>query len=72
VRIYGYYTVIDGDKTSVYRRSIKKFNITNDYSKDKWTTYIFTRNVYDIYSLIYLKRLRLAVDQLADPLSDQH
>jgi hypothetical protein len=72
VRIYGHYPVIDGDQTSVYRHTIKKFDITNEDGKDKWTTYIFTRNLYDIYGPIHFERLRSAADQLPDPLSDQH
>jgi len=71
VRIYGYYPVIDGDQTSVYRFPLKKFDITNEKGKDKWATYIFSTNVYDIYGLIHFERLRSAVDQLPDPLSDQ-
>jgi hypothetical protein len=72
VRIYGHYPVIDGDQTSVYRHTIKKFDITNEDGKDKWTTYIFTRNLYDIYGPIHFERLRSAADQLPDPPSDQH
>ena len=72
VRIYGHYLVIDGDQTSVYRYTIKKFDITSEIGKDKWTTYIFTRNLYNIYGPIYFERLRSAVDQLPNPLPDQH
>ncbi|KAI9732743.1 MAG: hypothetical protein M1818_007477 [Claussenomyces sp. TS43310] len=72
VRIYGHYPVIDGDQTSVYRHTIKKFDITSDSGEDKWTTYIFTRNLYDVYCPMHFERLRSAVDQLPDPLSDQH
>jgi hypothetical protein len=32
--------------------------------------YKFTRNLYNIYGLIHVRRLRSAVDQLADPLFD--
>lgn len=72
VRIYGHYPVIDGDQTSVHRFTIKKFDITNEEGKDKWTSYIFTTDVYDIYGPIHFERLRSAVDQLPDPLSDRH
>jgi hypothetical protein len=72
VRIYGHHPVIDGDQTAVHRYPIKKFDITNEEGKDKWTTYIFTTNVYDIYDPMHFERLRSAVDQLPDPLSDQH
>jgi len=72
VRIYGYYPVLDRDQTAIYRFPLKKFDITNEKGKDKWATYIFTTNVYDIYGPIHIERLRSAVDQLPDPLSDQH
>ncbi|KAH7317322.1 hypothetical protein BKA65DRAFT_529799 [Rhexocercosporidium sp. MPI-PUGE-AT-0058] len=72
VRIYGYHPVINGDQTSVYRFSLKKFDITNEKGINKWATYIFTTNVYDIYGPIHFERLCSAVDQLPDPLSDQH
>jgi hypothetical protein len=71
-RIYGHYPVIDGGQTSVDRHTIKKFDITSETGKDKWTTYIFTRNLYDIYGPMHFERLRSAVDQLPSPLSDQH
>jgi hypothetical protein len=66
VRIYGYYPVIDGEQTSVYRHTIRKLDITNEDGKDKWTTYVFTRNVYDVFGPIHFERLRSAVDQLPD------
>jgi hypothetical protein len=72
VRIYGHYPVIDGDQTSLYHHTIKKFDITSETGKDKWTTYIFTRNLYDIYGPMHFERLRSAVDQLPDLLPDQH
>lgn len=70
VRIYGHYPVIDGDETHVYRFPVKKFDITSEAGKEKWTTYIFTTNLYDIYGAIHCERLRSALDELPDPLSD--
>jgi hypothetical protein len=64
------YLIIDGDQTLICRHTIKKYDITNDTGKDKWTTYKFTRNLYNIYGFIHVRRLRSAVDQLADPLFD--
>jgi hypothetical protein len=72
VRIYGHYPIIDGDQTSIYRHIIKRFDMTDDDGKERWTTYRFTRNVYDIFGPIHIERLRSAVEQLPDPLSDQH
>jgi hypothetical protein len=48
VRIYGHYPMIDGNKTSFYRHAIYTFNFTALDSKEKWTAYKFTKNVYDI------------------------
>lgn len=64
VRIYGHYPVIDGDKTAFYRHRIKKFNITSEEGKDKWTSYQFTKNVYDIWMPAHLKRICSVMDVL--------
>jgi hypothetical protein len=64
VRIYGHYPLIDGDKASFYRHEIKAFDITSEVGKDKWTAYKFTRNVYNIFVPIHLKRLCDAIDLL--------
>lgn len=67
VRIYGHYALLDGDDTSFYRHPIKKFDITSEEGKDKWVAYTFTKNVYDIFVPIHLKRICSVVDQLPDP-----
>ncbi|KAI9670787.1 MAG: hypothetical protein M1817_003898 [Caeruleum heppii] len=67
VRIYGHYALIDGKDTSFYRHLIKSFDIVSDDGKDKWLTYKFTRNVYDTFVPLHLKRICAAVDQLPDP-----
>lgn len=46
VRIYGYYTVIDGNKTTYHRHPVRKFDFTEMDGKEKWTTYKFTKSVY--------------------------
>jgi len=48
VRIYGYYPVIDGKKTTFYRHPTHTFDFTSLDRKEKWTTYKFIKNVYDI------------------------
>jgi hypothetical protein len=45
VRIYGHYPVIDEDRTAFYCYPIKKFGITSEEGKDKWTSYKFTKNI---------------------------
>jgi hypothetical protein len=47
VRIYGYYPVIDGNKTIFYCYLIYEFSFTALDGKEKWTAYKFTKNVYN-------------------------
>ena len=64
VRIYGHYPIIEEDKTTFYRHSIHKFSFTTLDGKEKWTAYKFTKNVYDIWMPIHLKRIYSVVDEL--------
>ncbi|KAG4419338.1 hypothetical protein IFR04_007486 [Cadophora malorum] len=64
VRIYGHYALIDGSKTAFYRHPIKKFDFTSEEGKDKWTSYQFTKNVYDIWMPTHLKRICSVIDKL--------
>lgn len=71
VRIYGHYAVIDDNQTTFYRHPIKTLDITSEEGKDKWTTYKFTKNVYDVWMPTHLKRICSAVDQLPSSLNFQ-
>ena len=51
VRIYGHYAVIEGQKTTFYRHTIRKFDFTEQDGEEKWTAYKFVKNVYDYHSL---------------------
>ena len=64
VRIYGHYPVIEGDKTTFYRHPIRTFDFTEQEGKEKWTTYKFTKNVYDVWMPTLLKRMCSVIDQL--------
>ncbi|KAL8696941.1 MAG: hypothetical protein Q9201_007398 [Fulgogasparrea decipioides] len=64
VRIYGYYPVIEGDKTTFYRHPIHEFSFTALNGREKWTAYKFTKNMYDIYMPSLLKRICSAIDDL--------
>ncbi|RDL39116.1 uncharacterized protein BP5553_03456 [Venustampulla echinocandica] len=64
VRIYGHYPVIDGNKTTFYRYPIKTFDFTSEAGKDKWTSYRFTKNVYDIWMPTHLKKICSVIDTL--------
>lgn len=64
VRIYGHYPVIDGNKTTFYRHPIHDFSFTALDGKEKWTTYKFTKNVYDIWMPTHFKRICSVIDEL--------
>lgn len=68
VRIYGHYVVIDNNQTVFYRHPIKTLDITNEEGKDKWSTYKFIKNVYDIRMPTHLQRICSAIDQLSSNL----
>lgn len=68
VRIYGHYALIDQQKTMYYRHLIRTFDFTELDGKEKWTAYKFTKNVYDVFMPLHLKRICSAVDELqTDP-----
>ncbi len=62
VRIYGHYSVIEGDKTTFYRHSIRKFDFIDD--EEKWTAYKFIKNVYNIYMPKLHKLICSSIDDL--------
>ncbi|TAQ89491.1 hypothetical protein B7494_g2164 [Chlorociboria aeruginascens] len=64
IKIYGHYPIIDGKKTTFYRHPIKKFLFTDEEGKDKWTSYKFTKNLYDIWMPTHLKRICSVIDKL--------
>ncbi|KAG8412768.1 hypothetical protein J3459_013922 [Metarhizium acridum] len=64
VRIYGHYPEIQGKETTYHRRTIRLFDFTELEGKDKWVTYSFTKNVYQVWMPKHFKRICLAIDQL--------
>ena len=64
VRIYGHYPIIDGPNTTFYRHPIHMFSFTALDGKEKWTTYKFTKNVYDMWMPTHFKRICSVIDQL--------
>ncbi|MCJ1385854.1 hypothetical protein MMC17_008978, partial [Xylographa soralifera] len=64
VRIYGHYPVLKGDKTTFYRHPIRTFDFTEQEGKEKWTAYKFTKNIYDVWMPLHLKRICSAIDGL--------
>jgi hypothetical protein len=67
LRIYGHYTLIDGNEARFYRYPIRKFDFTEQNGKDKWTAYKFVKNVYYKFAPMQLERIRTAIDELPDP-----
>jgi hypothetical protein len=64
VRIYGHYSIIDGNKTTFFRHPIYTFDFMALDGKEKWTAYKFTKNVYGIWTLTLLKRICSVIDEL--------
>lgn len=68
VRIYGHYTLIDGNNATFYRHPIHIFDFTALDGKEKWTAIKFVRNVYDVWMPTHLSRIRSAIDQIPSDL----
>ncbi|PVH69777.1 hypothetical protein DL98DRAFT_554269 [Cadophora sp. DSE1049] len=64
----GRYPVIDGEKTT-YRHPIQEFSFTSEEGKDKWTSYKFTKNIYDIWMPTHLKRIFSVINELPPDLN---
>lgn len=69
VRIYGHYPLIDGEKPTFYRHPIRKFDFTEQNGREKWTTYKFTKNVYDVWMPKHFERICSAIDDLPSDLN---
>ncbi|RMD42365.1 hypothetical protein DV735_g2788, partial [Chaetothyriales sp. CBS 134920] len=64
VRIYGHYAVIEEEKTTFYRHPIRTFDFTELEGRDKWTTYKFTKSVYQKWMPSHFVRLCSVIDTL--------
>ncbi|MCJ1345742.1 hypothetical protein MMC31_003951 [Peltigera leucophlebia] len=64
VRIYGHYALIQDDKTTFYRHPVDAFDFTTRDGREKWTAYKFTKNVYNLWMPIHLKRICSAIDDI--------
>lgn len=65
MRLYGYYPVIEGPKTRIYRHPIDTFDFTARDGRDKWTSYKFAVAVYE-HSLTLHKSICSVIDELPD------
>ncbi|CAA9961895.1 hypothetical protein PTMSG1_05272 [Pyrenophora teres f. maculata] len=59
-----HYPVINGKDTTFFRHPICAFDFTAMESKEKWTSYRFIRNVYDIWLPNRLDKIRSVIDDL--------
>ena len=64
VRIYGHYPVIEGKDTTYYRHPIRTFDFTEMEGREKWTTYKFTKSVYNTWMPAHFKRLCSVIDKI--------
>ena len=69
MRTFGHYPVIEGDKTTFYRHSIRGFSFTEQDGKEKWTTHRFVKHVYDHHSLKLHEMICLGIDDLPADIS---
>lgn len=68
VNLFGYYPIIDGPETKIFRHRIHGFDITVLDGKERWTTYNFTRAVYN-QSLSLFQKIRSVIDELPPDLN---
>ncbi|KAK5708899.1 hypothetical protein LTR17_020262 [Elasticomyces elasticus] len=64
VRIHGHYPVTEGKNTAYYRHPVRKFDVTEQDGKEKWTAYKFTKNVYDVWMTMHFARICSVIDEL--------
>ncbi|KAH7157742.1 hypothetical protein B0J13DRAFT_434754 [Dactylonectria estremocensis] len=67
MRIYGHYPVITDEKTAYHRYPIYAFTISPQCTKNRWSAYQFTMNMYDTWMPHHLAKLRRAINQLPLP-----
>jgi hypothetical protein len=61
IRLYAHYPIIDGDKVTIWRHTADQYYLN---PKTKWNTWTFTKNVFDIFSTMNLKRIRSIIDDI--------
>ncbi|KKZ61383.1 hypothetical protein EMCG_03989 [[Emmonsia] crescens] len=64
VRIYGHYPIIDGDRVTYYRHTLRKFDFTELDGRDRWASYKFTMRVYNDWVPSHFQRLCSAIDMI--------
>ncbi|KAG8533992.1 uncharacterized protein KY384_000834 [Bacidia gigantensis] len=64
VTLYGHYALINGPGTAYYRHTIDVFDFAADDGANKWTSYKFVKNIYELWMPMHLKRIASAIDQI--------
>lgn len=64
VRIYGHFPVIEGTKVTYWRYPLRNFDFTERKGLEKWTAYMFVKNIYDIWMPAHFKRICSAIDAI--------
>jgi len=64
VQIHAYYPVIEGQHVKYYTHALHKFDITAMRGRERWTSFRFTKNVYETWAPLHLKRICSAIDLL--------
>ncbi|KAI4225204.1 MAG: hypothetical protein LQ349_007105, partial [Xanthoria aureola] len=67
VRIYGHYPLIKGKDALFYRHCLEEFFFARKSGEEKWTSYKFTINIFEMFYPIHHERICSAVDQLPNP-----
>ena len=70
VRIYGHYPVMEGAKTTFWRKEIHSFGFTDSNGKERWTAYKFVKNIYDHHSTKFHRLICSAIDDLPTDIID--
>ncbi|QSS52297.1 hypothetical protein I7I53_07891 [Histoplasma capsulatum var. duboisii H88] len=64
VRIYGHYPIINGERVTYYRHTLRKFDFTELDGRERWTSYKFTMKVYNDWAPSHFQRLCSAIDAI--------
>ncbi|OAQ58106.1 reverse transcriptase [Pochonia chlamydosporia 170] len=64
VRLYGHYADFTGGEAKYYRHTIRTFDFTELDGKEKFTSYRFIKNVYEIWMPGHFSLICSAIDQL--------
>jgi hypothetical protein len=64
VRIHACYPLMEDNRTSFYRYTLREFSFTADGGAERWAAYRFVRNLYELWMPEHLQLLRGAIRHL--------